>query len=67
MFETMMTSAPVSGQRRTAVTKGKILKEAAIIFARRGFSGANLRAIAEAANVKQPIINYHFGSKKNSG
>lgn len=65
MFEPALLEQSGSGQRRTIVTKAKILREAAVIFATQGFSGASLRAIAAAAEVKQPVINYHFDSKQN--
>ena len=64
MFEPALLGQPDSVQQRTLVTKSRILREAAIIFAAQGFAGANLRAIATAAGVKQPLINYHFGSKE---
>lgn len=42
----------------------EVIRAAAIpLFAERGFDGAGLREIAERADVLQPQINYHFGSK----
>jgi TetR/AcrR family transcriptional regulator len=40
------------------------LKAAADLFAERGYDGTNLRAVARAAGVSQPLIHHHFGSKQ---
>ena len=41
------------------------MMEAAIVeFSERGFEGASVLAIARRAGVKQPLLNYHFGSKE---
>ncbi len=45
-------------------TKRVILDAALLAFGRHGLEGANTRAIAAAAGVKQPMIHYHFGSKE---
>lgn len=44
-------------------TRSCLLRAALSEFADRGFAGASTTAIARAANVKQPLINYHFGDK----
>jgi AcrR family transcriptional regulator len=41
----------------------RILDAALHEFADRGFEGARLRAIADAAGVTQPLVHYHFASK----
>ncbi len=43
---------------------GKIFIEATRLFAKHGFKGASTRAIAKAADVKQVMIHYYFGSKE---
>jgi AcrR family transcriptional regulator len=43
---------------------GKIFAEATHLFAEHGFKGASTRAIAEAAGVKQVMVNYYFGTKE---
>ncbi len=41
-----------------------ILDAAEAQFARRGFEGASMRGIAEAAGVAQALLHYHFKSKE---
>ena len=50
---------------RIASTRKDILDAAINEFARVGFSGASTLAIARAAQITQPLLNYHFGSKEN--
>ncbi|GAA5214580.1 TetR/AcrR family transcriptional regulator [Corallincola platygyrae] len=45
-------------------TKTRILDEAEILFAERGFSDTSLRLITSRAEVNLASVNYHFGSKK---
>jgi len=49
---------------RKARTREAILEAAGRAFAARGFEGASLRAIAADADVGQPLLVYHFGSKE---
>ena len=55
--------------RRTSpaagTTPNAILEAALKIFARDGFDGASMPAIAKAASIGHPLIHYHFGSKVN--
>lgn len=52
-------------QRWTAEQrKEQILREAARIFAERGFAGAKIRAIAAACGVTEAVIYQHFPSKE---
>lgn len=44
--------------------KLRLLEAAAIEFCERGFDGASVLDIADRAGVKQPLLNYHFGSKE---
>lgn len=41
----------------------KILRAAEIEFARKGFEGAGMKALAQRAGVSQSLLHYHFGSK----
>lgn len=41
-----------------------VVSAAEKIFAERGYKGADLRTIADASGVSQPLINHHFGSKE---
>ena len=45
-------------------TKQKILLAAGPIFAKRGFRGATVREICDAAQVNLASINYYFGDKQ---
>lgn len=44
-------------------TRQEIVESARGIFAVRGYRGATMRAIAEAAGVDQALIHHYFGSK----
>src|SRR3954469_17851570 len=50
--------------RPSKVTRSKIIKAAARIFAEDGYDGASVRRIVARADVNQAAINYHFGSKE---
>lgn len=45
-------------------TQDRILDAAEHLFARRGYYGVSLRAIAEEAGVQLGLLPYHFGSKE---
>jgi TetR/AcrR family transcriptional regulator len=51
-------------QRRAVDTRERILAAALAEFADRGFAGASTRAVAAAAGVQHPLVNYHFKSKE---
>ena len=57
------------GRRRTAApaagTRERLFAAAATEFAARGFAGANVDRIADAARVNKAMLYYHFGSKSN--
>src|SRR6478672_9840116 len=42
----------------------QILAKAELLFAEKGFDGATVRDIAEAAGVNLAMISYYFGSKE---
>jgi len=44
-------------------TRGRILLEAAMLFADRGFDAPSVREICEAAEVSKPTLYYYFESK----
>jgi AcrR family transcriptional regulator len=50
--------AGVRGESREA-----ILRAARVLFARRGFRGTTMRAIAQGAGVDVALVHYFFGSK----
>jgi AcrR family transcriptional regulator len=61
--------AKVVRRARTPVEAGvsareRILVEAERVFGARGFDGASMRQIAEAASVPLALASYHFGSKE---
>lgn len=41
-----------------------IVEAALAVFAAKGFDGAGIRQIAQAAGVPQPLLNHHFGGKE---
>lgn len=48
---------------RAKVTPEQILREAARLFATKGFHGTSTREIAEAVGVRQPSLFHHFATK----
>lgn len=44
-------------------TRGRILVEASILFAQRGYFGTSTRDIAEAVRIRQPSLFHHFQAK----
>lgn len=49
---------------RGAGTRERLLDAAEQIFAERGFEGASMRAVTQAAGASVSAANYHFGSKE---
>lgn len=58
---TPSTKGPSKGER----TASRILQSASSIFADQGYEKASLKKIADAADVREPSIYQHFGSKEN--
>ena len=46
-------------------TRDRILDEAEILFARKGYRAVSIREIIQAAHCNLAAVNYHFGQKRN--
>ena len=57
-------AAEKPARHRTNVLRSAILNTAAEMFAERGFTGTNLRDIADAFGMSRPGLYYHFPSKE---
>jgi len=44
-------------------TKGKILEAAKEVFAKKGYAGARMQAIADKAGMNKGLLHYHFKTK----
>ena len=56
-----MTASQVDSD--TPSTRERILREAARLFAEKGFYGTSTREIATAADIRQPSVFHHFPTK----
>jgi AcrR family transcriptional regulator len=59
----MFNSTP-SRERDAEARRGRLLKAAAVVFARDGFEKASLRAICTKAKANLAAVKYYFGSKE---
>ena len=50
-------------ETKTDVTKDRILSEAEILFAHKGYHGVTVREITDAAKCNLAAVNYYFGNK----
>ncbi|MFT4960845.1 MAG: AcrR family transcriptional regulator [Paracoccaceae bacterium] len=50
--------------RRSLETHARIMDAAEVVFAARGFEGASIRDIADAANTQKALVSFHGGSKE---
>jgi AcrR family transcriptional regulator len=57
-------SVPVGMRLRAAERRAQLLRVARRLFARDGYRGASMEAIAEAAGVTKPVLYQHFSSKR---
>jgi AcrR family transcriptional regulator len=57
-------SVPVGARLRAAERRAQLLGVARRLFARDGYRGASMEAIAEAAGVTKPVLYQHFTSKR---
>ena len=46
-----------------STTRGRILLEASLLFAQRGYFGTSTRDIADAVKIRQPSLFHHFQAK----
>src|SRR6266513_379903 len=60
-----MPVQPLTPERRRELTKTALVEAAADIFAKRGFDGASLEEIAEAAGFSRGAIYSNLGSKED--
>ena len=51
--------------RKNEMTRERILDEAEILFARKGYHAVSVREITHAASCNLAAVNYHFGNKQN--
>lgn len=58
------TDFPTRPQRRSLEARDALLDAAERLFAERGYFGASVREITDAAGTRLASINYHFGSKE---
>jgi len=64
-FRSFFSDLPEALQPASPETpRGRILANARSLFARGGFAGTTVRAIAKGAGVNQAMIHYYFGSKE---
>ena len=47
------------------LTKERLLDEAEILFAQKGYQAVSIREITKAAHSNLAAVNYHFGNKQN--
>lgn len=57
-------AAPSAPTDSEAVTRDRVLQEAARLFRHRGYTATTLREIADAAGIKAGSVYYHFDSKE---
>jgi len=63
MFQTIVWSSFTNIIMAYTETVNRILDEAELLFAEKGFSETSLRMITGQAKVNLAAVNYHFGSK----
>jgi AcrR family transcriptional regulator len=60
-----MRSAPRLDVPTIDATRARLLREACLVFAERGFKAATVRDVCRRAGVNSAAVNYHFGTKEN--
>ncbi len=60
----MVKDAPVRVDIDRSSTRERILREASMLFASKGYGGASTRGIAAAVGIRQPSLFHHFDSKQ---
>src|SRR5712692_4417928 len=56
-------TAPSAARLTRAERKRRLLSQAAVVFAERGYHGTTLELVAEAAGVPEAILTIQFGDK----
>lgn len=57
--------APETDQKDLKGSREKLLKAARQVFAAKGYEGATVKDLADAAGVNISLVSYHFGGKEN--
>ena len=57
------SAAPADAATGELGTRERILRDASVMFASKGYKATSTREIARAVNVQQPSLFHHFGSK----
>ena len=52
-----------TGEPESPTTRERILREASVLFAQKGYHGTSTREIATAVGIQQPSLFHHFESK----
>ncbi len=52
-------------ENKDDATKERVLNEAEVLFAGKGYDAVTVREITNAAHCNLAAVNYHFGNKKN--
>jgi len=55
----------MDGNNKCDMTRDRILNEAEILFAQKGYNGVTVREITDAASCNLSAVNYYFGNKWN--
>jgi len=59
----MAAHRTIEWKRRPLSTREALLAAAADLFARKGYEGATVEAVATRAGVNRALVSYHFGGK----
>lgn len=60
----MLEENPLTDEKLAQDAREKLLGAATKLFAEKGFAGASIRQLAEAAGVNSAMISYYFGGKE---
>ena len=61
----MIQKSENRNSHKSELTRDRILDEAEVLFANRGYHAVSVRAITKAAACNLAAVNYHFGNKQN--
>lgn len=65
MKQSLSTGKNALDGRAPELTRERLLDEAEILFAQKGYHAVSVREITQAADCNLAAVNYHFGSKHN--